>query len=161
GRLFQERGHCLRAVGQQAGAIAAYEEAVRLNPVLHASWKALAELQRTAGQAERAAQAATQAAELGRLAPPLLAAAGMMRDGGLEGAEGLVRRFLIQHGDDVEGMRLLAQIGVQREVLDDAETLLRGVLTLAPNYHLARYDYACVLSKRHKHAAAVAETRRL
>jgi tetratricopeptide (TPR) repeat protein len=129
--------------------------------VLHASWKALAELQRAAGEAERAAQAATQAAELGRLAPAVLAAAGMMSEGDLEGAERTVRRFLLQHGDDVEGMRLLAQIGVQREVLDDAETLLKGVLTLAPENHLARYDYACVLSKRHKHAAAVAEARQL
>ena len=161
GRAFQERGHCLRAVGQQAGAIASYEEAVRLNPVLHASWKALAELQLAAGHAERAAQAATQSAHLARLAPPVLAAAGMMSEGDLEGAERLVRRFLLQHGDDVEAMRLLAQIGVQREVLDDAETLLKGVLTLAPEFHLARYDYACVLSKRHKHAAAVAEARRL
>jgi len=58
-------------------------------------------------------------------------------------------------------MRLLAEIGVRLEVLDDAETLLEGALFLAPDYHLARHDYAVVLSKRHKHEAALAEASRL
>ena len=42
-------------------------------------------------------------------------------------------------------MRLLAQIGMKLDVLDDAEALLEAVLTLAPDYHAARYDYATVL----------------
>ena len=41
GRLFQERGHCLRAVGEAGPAIAAYQQAVALNQTLSASWSAL------------------------------------------------------------------------------------------------------------------------
>ena len=39
-------------------------------------------------------------------------------------------------------MRLLAKIGMQLDVLDDAEFLLEGVLMIVPNYHAARYEYA-------------------
>ena len=44
-------------------------------------------------------------------------------------------------------MRLLAQIGMKLDVLDDAEFLLESVLAFAPDYHAARYDYAEVLSR--------------
>jgi len=39
-------------------------------------------------------------------------------------------------------MRLLAQIGVKLEILDDAEFLLESVLVFAPDYRAARYEYA-------------------
>ena len=55
GRLFQERGHCLKAVGETAAAIEAYQRAVTLNSGLPASWRALADLCRSAGRAEEAA----------------------------------------------------------------------------------------------------------
>src|SRR5260370_16286675 len=58
-------------------------------------------------------------------------------------------------------MRRLAGIGVQQEVLDDAEILLEAVLTLAPDYQAARYDYAMALLRRHKHVQAIAELEKL
>jgi hypothetical protein len=42
-------------------------------------------------------------------------------------------------------------------VLDDPEALLKAVLTLAPDYRAARYDYAMALLRRHKYVQAVAE----
>ena len=44
GRLYQERGHGYRAVGESGAAILAYQQAVLLNPTLRASWKALEQL---------------------------------------------------------------------------------------------------------------------
>ena len=161
GRLFQERGHCYVALGNPAAALEAFRRAVSLNPALIASWKARAALARAAGLAEECAIAAQQLAQLERLPAAVLSASGMMNEGDILGAEALLRAFLQRHGDHVEAMRLLAQIGIRLEVLDDAEILLQGALLLAPDYHLARYDYALVLSKRHKHAAALAETRKL
>ncbi len=60
-------------------------------------------------------------------------------------------------------MRLLAKIGIELDILlDDAEALLsEGALRLAPDYHAARYDYAVVLLKRHKHVRAQEEIERL
>src|SRR5882757_1066625 len=54
GRLLQERGHCLRAVGQTAPAVAAYEQALMLNPTLSASWQALQALYTANGDATNA-----------------------------------------------------------------------------------------------------------
>ena len=53
-------------------------------------------------------------------------------DGDLEAAEPMIRAYLLQHGDHVEAMRLLARIGIARKVFDDAELLLAAVLELAP-----------------------------
>src|SRR2546427_36713 len=91
----------------------------------------------------------------------VLSASGMLADGDVYGAERILRQFLLKHGNHLEAMRLLAQIGVQLDVLDDAEFLLESVLTFDPNYHIARYDYAVVLGKRHKHATALEQARKL
>jgi len=61
---------------------------------------------------------------------------------------------LLEHGDHLEGMRLLARIGIEREVFDDAELLLEAVLARAPDYRAARHDYARALLERHKHLRA-------
>ncbi len=160
-RLYQERGHCHRAAGDAAAAIAAYQRAVDLNSVLHASWRALAELHGAAGRRSEAAAATQQMALLAQLPAPVLAASGLLAEGNLYAAEAILRRFLTSSPQHVEAMRLLAQIGLQLEVLDDAEFLLESLLTFAPDYHLARYDYAQVLTRRYKHAAALAEARKL
>jgi len=65
-----------------------------------------------------------------------------------------VRQYLLAHGDHIEGMRLLAKIGMQLEVADDAELLLENVVRLAPEHRAARYEYALVLLQRHKHRRA-------
>jgi tetratricopeptide (TPR) repeat protein len=58
-------------------------------------------------------------------------------------------------------MRLLARIGVARDVLDDAELLLAAALQMAPDYIELRRDYARVLIDRHKHAEALVELDKL
>ena len=58
-------------------------------------------------------------------------------------------------------MRLLALIGIERGVFDDAELLLEAALILAPDYQAARFDYARALLERHKHPQARAELERL
>src|SRR6202030_1890051 len=85
----------------------------------------------------------------------------LLAEGETYAAEALVRQFLQKHGDHIEGMRLLAQIGMKLDVLDDAEFLLESVVEFAPDYHAARYDYAQVLCQRHKYAQALKEAERL
>jgi tetratricopeptide (TPR) repeat protein len=87
----------------------------------------------------------------------IITATGLFCEGELSAAEKLIRAFLLTHGDHVEAMRLLARIGVAREVLDDAEILLAAAVQMAPDYIEARRDYACVLLDRHKHVEAIAE----
>jgi tetratricopeptide (TPR) repeat protein len=160
-RLYQERGHCFRAVGETTAAIESYARAATLNPSLPASWQALAELCDKVGMNVQAESAARQAARLAKMPRPVVTASGMFAEGNVDGAERLVRQFLRTHNDDIEAMRLLAQIGMKLEVLDDAEFLLESVLVYAPDYHAARYEYAVVLSQRHKHAQAREEAQKL
>jgi tetratricopeptide (TPR) repeat protein len=160
-RLFQERGHCHVAARDPAAAIDAYLRAVNLNAALPASWKALELLFRSAGRTADAATARAHVAKLASLPAPVVTASSMFADGEVHLAEQIVREFLQQHGDHIEAMRLLAQIGIKLDVLDDAEFLLESVLVFAPDYHLARCDYARVLLQRHKNVRALEEAHKL
>jgi len=161
GRLFQERGHCYRALADSPAAIAAYGRAVTLNPALPASWKALAVLYRAAGRTVDAQNAADVVATLQNLPVPVVTANSLFNEGSTQPAENMIRPFLLQNPDHVEGMRLLARIGMKLGVLDDAEFLLESVLAFAPDYHAARHNYAEVLLDLHKHVAALEQIRRL
>jgi tetratricopeptide (TPR) repeat protein len=161
GRLFQERGHCLRSVGESAAAIAAYQQAVALNQTLSASWNALKDLYSAQGDAKQAGLAAANAARLASLSPAVVSATNIFSEGDIYGAEDVVRRHLMADPGDIEAMRLLARIGVRLDVLDDAEFLLESLLLAAPDYHAARFEYAGVLIQRHKFTAALAEARSL
>jgi tetratricopeptide (TPR) repeat protein len=160
-RLFQERGHCYVFLRDAPNAIDAFLRAVNINPALPASWAALERLFRMTGRAEDAATAASHVKKLGELPPEIVTATGMFSDGELVPAERIVRAYLLKHGDHVEAMRLLAKIGMELDVLDDAELLLDGVLALSPKYHPARFDLVKTLLKRHKHVRALEELDRL
>ena len=153
-RLHQERGHCYVALKDAPRAIDSFRSAVKANPALPASWSMLQGLYRIVGDNVAMTVAADEVARLQVVPAPLLTAMGLFADGDLGGAEKLVRDFLLQHGDHIEAMRLLARIGAALEVYDDAEFLLRSVLEKAPDYLAARQDYACVLLDRHKHVEA-------
>jgi tetratricopeptide (TPR) repeat protein len=160
-RLHQERGYCHVAQRSAAPAIAAFERAVALNPALPGSWRTLQKLYAMAGRRAEADNAAAHVTKLASLPTAIVTARSMFADGEIEAAETTVRRYLIEHGDHIEGMRLLAQIGMKLDVLDDAELLLESVLEQAPDYRPARYDYAQVLLQRHKHRQAREQIRML
>jgi tetratricopeptide (TPR) repeat protein len=160
-RLFQERGHCHVAMRAAEPAIQAFLRAVNLNPSLPASWNALKVLFGMTGRPADAENAAAEAANLSKLPREILTAFGLFADGEISAAEHIVREYLLTHGNHIEGMRLLAQIGMKLDVMDDAEFLLENVLVLAPDYHAARYEYAIVLLGRHKHVRAREEMEKL
>jgi tetratricopeptide (TPR) repeat protein len=153
-RLFQERGQCYVALRCAGEAIEAFERAVHLTPALPASWKALQTLYLMTGRSAESETAAAHVAKLATLPREIVTASVMFADGSFYEAERIVRQCLLTHGNHIEGMWLLARIGIELDVLDDAELLLESVLVLAPYYHAARYDYAIVLLKRHKHICA-------
>src|SRR5581483_11579276 len=160
-RLYQERGHCYVALRDAPRAIEAFLRGVNINPALPSSWSMLEGLYRMTGDTQNAATAAEHVALLKRLPPEVLQATSLFSDGELTPAENLIRAYLLQHGDHIEAMRLLARIGMAREVLDDAELLLEAVLSVAPDYRAARHDYALVLVERHKYGQACEELEKL
>ena len=154
-RLFQERGHCYVAQRDAPRAIEAYQKAVNRNPALTVSWSKLQVLYRMTGQAENSATAASQVAITQKLPLELLTATGLLCDGDVAEAEMIIRPYLLKHPRDVEAMRLLARIALERDVVHDADLLLEAVVELAPDYRAARYDYVRALMRRHKYGPAL------
>jgi tetratricopeptide (TPR) repeat protein len=153
-RLHEERGLCFVVRKDAPPAIDALLRAVNINPALPTSWRMLEGLYRLTKEPQNAATAAAHVATLKNLPPDVVTATSLFSDGDLAPAEQIVRAYLLRHGDHPEAMRLLARIGLARDVLDDAELLLEAVLELAPHYQAARYDYAQTLVKRQKYIQA-------
>jgi tetratricopeptide (TPR) repeat protein len=160
-RLFQERGHCHVALKEAEPAIEAFLRAVNINPALPASWNALKTLFKITGRTADADLAGQHVAKLASLPAEVINATSLFSDGEIIAAEQLIRQFLLRHGDHVEGMRLLAKIGMKLDVYDDPELLLERALLLEPDYHAMRYDYVLALLGRHKHAQALEQIERL
>jgi tetratricopeptide (TPR) repeat protein len=155
GILQQQLGEVHRSLGDGVAALNAFRRAVQLNDALADSWSALETLCRASGLNDEAAEAARSAARLARLPPPLAEGSFLLNEGESAAAEGLIRAYLQQHGPHVEGMRLLAQLCVKENVLDDAEMLLEHVVTLQPSYDDARFEYAAVLTQRRRYLLAL------
>ncbi len=158
-RLHQERGHCFIAMRDPAAALEAFLRAVNLNAALPASWHALRILFGSARRPDDAEMAAGHVAKLASLPPEIVTASSLFFDGEEIEAERIVRAFLKREPTHVEGMRLLARIGMKLGVLEDAEFLLESVLTFSPGYQPARYDFVRVLLQRHRHQRALDESR--
>jgi tetratricopeptide (TPR) repeat protein len=160
-RLYQERGHCYVILRDAPRAIDAFLRGVNINPALPASWSRLETLYRMTGDTENAGTAASHVAALKSQPPEIVNATALFSDGDWAPAESIVRAYLLKHGNHIEAMRLLARIGIERDVLDDAELLLDAVVELAPSYQAARFDFARVLLQRHKHLRAREELDKL
>jgi len=152
--LYQERGYCYLTLRDALRAIDAFLRAVDINPALATSWSMLERVYRMTGDVKNAATAAERVSALKHLAPEVVRAGSLFSDGELSAAENILRAYLLKSGDDVVALRLLARIEHQRDVLDDAESLLEAALKLAPNYLAARLDHVRVLIDRQKYLRA-------
>jgi tetratricopeptide (TPR) repeat protein len=160
-RLYEERGRCFVALRQAKPAIEAFLQAVHINHALPGSWGMLEGLYRMQGEAANAAMAASQVATLRTLPQEVVVATGLFADGDAEAAEALVRGYLLEHGDHVEAMRLLARIGISHKIYFDAQVLLAALLERAPDYRAARQDYAFVLIELHRYEEGLRELNKL
>jgi tetratricopeptide (TPR) repeat protein len=155
--LYQERGYCYMTLRDAPRAIEAFLRAVEINPALAASWSMLERLYRVMGDVRNAAAAAECISSLKRLAPEVVRAGSLFSDGELLVAEKILKEYLLESGEDVEGLRLLARIEHKRDVLHDAELHLEAALKLRPSYRAARLDYVRVLIDRQKYLPACEE----
>ncbi len=147
GRAYQEMGHCLRELNQITKANDEYAAAVKRNPGLLVSWRQIADLSKKSIEQQTAE---TNIQYLNELPKALVSVISFMHENKVDKAESLCRRFLQANPKHVEAMRLLAKIGEQANVLDDAEFLLETCLVFEPENHWARFDYVNVLHRRQK-----------
>jgi tetratricopeptide (TPR) repeat protein len=161
GRTYQEEGHIYRHHQAVMPAIEAYNQAVLRNPALLACWQALAELYQQQANHTAAREMREQVQQLSALPIELLSVNSMIYEGKLYKAEQLCRNFLQKMPHHIEAMRLLANIGVKMQVLDDAEFLLESCVEFSPDNKVVRFDYADVLYKRQKFAESLEQVEKL
>jgi Tfp pilus assembly protein PilF len=72
-----------------------------------------------------------------------------------------MRAHVPAHRDHLEALRFSARIARERNALPEAERLLESILTVAPQDHVARADYARVLIARQRYLTAREQITRL
>ena len=159
GRAFQEEGHVSLKAGYISQAKKAFRHAVSLNNSLIASWANLVQIHQNEGDIKNAKIAEHEYKKLQALPVELLSVRNMIAEGHNFQAERLCRRFLMQNKRNVEGMRLLASLGVAADVLDDAEFILEKALEYEPSNNFARNDYMEVLYRRQKYQQSLEQAK--
>ena len=157
----QELGCAYADTGQLMAAIEALQRAVRIQQKMPACWKLMGELFLVDGDEASANEAFRQHLLASNEDPNLVGAIDLFRKDRLGQAERLCRDFLNENPNNVTAIRLLAEIGIKVGVYVDAERLLERCLELAPDFRLARLNYANVLAKREKLPEALAQVDRL
>ena len=161
GRAHQEEGHTYRTLGQSQLALRSYERASHYNPALEASLRAQLELLNSKEDSKRVERIQANLDRLSKIPKPLIGVMDLISQGKLLKAEDLCRKFMQKVPDHIEGMRLLADIGLRLGVLEDAEFLLESASTMEPTNTDVRIDYINALRKRQKYAKALAQAQSL
>ncbi|MEL7445026.1 MAG: sulfotransferase [Pseudomonadota bacterium] len=157
GRAWQEEGHLALARSNATAALEAFTRATRFNPALEASWREQARLAGELGRPAEAAAANAQYDRIRSLPRELLAVTNHIHEGRVIRAEEICRHFLRSNPSNVEGMRLLARIGLDLGILEDAEFLLESAVTFEPDNIQLRLDYIDVLRRRQNFRKAAME----
>jgi tetratricopeptide (TPR) repeat protein len=137
------------------------ELAVQLDQSLGPAWRALRDVRFAEGDDVGAADAFRRALGTSKPDPALQKALDLFAAGRVGVAEGICREYLRQRPLDVNAIRLLAEIGTELGVLDEAIRLLERCLELAPDFHIARSNYATALGRHQQYSVALEQMDRL
>jgi tetratricopeptide (TPR) repeat protein len=153
----QELGLSLYSLREVDAARSHLQQAVSLDANLGECWKALGELHAMAGREEESAAAFRRQLLAEHSHPAMRQAVELLERGKLGMAEGICRDYLQRYPRDVHAIRLLAEIGMKLGIFPEARALLEACLELAPDYHLARNNFANALGRAHRFDEALKE----
>ena len=153
GRAYQEIGHNNILLKEKNKALKAYLRAVRHNPSLQSSWLGILALENKNEELIKFVE--QNVIYLKDLAPELKTVISFTHEGKLSRADRICREYLRDHPHDIEAMRLLANIGRDLNIYEDAEFLLESALLFDPDNPKIKYDYINILTKRQKYGEAL------
>jgi tetratricopeptide (TPR) repeat protein len=159
--VHQEKGLILRQCGDLRGSVAALRRLVALDPSRAAAWGLIAEMLTSLGEQSAADEAMREYLKAAARPEVLVKVAELVAQGKLAEAEPRCRDYLRHSPDDVDAVRLLAEIATRLGVFDDAEQLFARCIALAPQFHLARAGYAHVLMRQSRFDQSLAEIDKL
>jgi predicted Zn-dependent protease len=147
--------------GHVSEAIAALRRVLSLKPESPDAWRLLGDLLAVQGDADGADHARAAYIKAATRDPRLIEAAAALLANDLPRAEKRLRAHLQAYPTDVAAMRMLAEVAARLRRYDDAQSLLEQCLALAPSFDACRHNYAIVLNRQGKAAAALPEVERL
>ncbi len=156
-----ELGVARAETGGGPEAIAAFRRAVQLQPRSADGWRLLADCLDAQGDAQGADQARAHYIKAATQDPRLMEAAAALVENNLPVADARLRAHLRGHPTDVAALRMLAEVAGRLRLYQDAQGLLERCLELAPSFDAARHNYAVVLNRQAKPAAALPQVQRL
>ncbi|HLU05942.1 MAG TPA: sulfotransferase, partial [Woeseiaceae bacterium] len=159
--VLHELGLCLGAAGRGAEAIESLHKVLKIDPGHAAAWRSLGDQLSANGDEKGSSDAYARHLALSTTHPELVDAAEHLRQGKIPRAEQITREVLKQDPEDVVAIRMLASIGIRVGQIDDAIALLERCLELAPDFHLARQNYATALSRRQRLDEALSQIDKL
>ncbi|HMK85636.1 MAG TPA: tetratricopeptide repeat protein, partial [Steroidobacteraceae bacterium] len=153
--VYLELGVARAEAGRGPEAIAALKRAVQLQPASADGWRLLADALDVGGDSAGADEARARYLKAASHDPRLREAAAALVDNHLPLADARLRAHLDAHPTDVAALRMLAEVAGRLRRYSDAEQLLERCLKLAPSFEGARHNYAVVLNRHMKPAAAL------
>jgi predicted Zn-dependent protease len=142
-------------------AIAALRRAVQLNSASADGWRLLADCLDAQGDTCGADQARARYLKAATQDPRLREAAAALVENNLPVADARLRAHLDAYPTDVAALRMLAEVAGRLRRYADAEEFLERCLRLAPGFDAARHNYAVVLDRQMKSAAALQQIEQL
>ncbi|HEY6484066.1 MAG TPA: sulfotransferase [Steroidobacteraceae bacterium] len=161
GAVHLELGVARAEAGDHLQSITALRRALELMPESADGWRYLADQLEVAGDAAAADQARARYLKAATTDPRLRAAAAALVANELPAAEAQLRAHLQAFPTDIAALRMLAEIAARLRRFADAQQLLERCLELAPSFAAARHNYAMMLNRQGKSAAALAQVRPL
>jgi tetratricopeptide (TPR) repeat protein len=156
-----ELGVARGEAGRGPEAIAAFRRAVQLQPRSADGWRLLADYLDAQADAQAADQARAHYLKAANQDPRLMEAAAALVENNLPVADARLRAHLRGRPTDVAALRMLAEVAGRLRLYQDAQGLLERCLELAPSFDGARHNYAVVLNRQAKPAAALPQVQRL
>jgi Flp pilus assembly protein TadD len=149
------------ASGRGELAMQSLRRATQLKPDSGDAWRLLAAELDAAGDSAAADHARARYLKAATKDPRLMEAAAALVENKLPLAESRLRAHLTAHPTDIAALRMLAEVAARLRRYSDAQTLLERCLELAPSFDAARHNYAIVLNRQGKAAAALSQIERL
>ena len=151
----EDLGFLLFEAGRIDEAIDVLQTATRLDPKSEIGFMTLGRALASKGKGEDADIAFEAAFSINPERKRLALAAELHRDGRVADAEKQYRMLLNEFPKNVDAMRLLAGIFTSQSRYEEAESLLRKVKELAPDFTLALVDLGKLLTDQHRYLEAV------